>query len=190
MNFLLHALSISAWFPHGNGICRDRLCGLLVWVPGCRSKGPAFDSQRYQIFWEVVGLVRGPISPVGTIEGLRGRNSSGTGLGNRDYCCGDPLLCPRYTQQTNSMVWVRERTIPTEWPPLVGEVIANFCGWRMPRGQRDGSLRPYSRFSRQEPLLFYQVAPQLYSLHPPSSNVWTNFADKWRSLGPYKSLAD
>jgi hypothetical protein len=28
---------------------------------------------------------------------------------------------------------------------------------------RDGSLRPYSRLSRQEPLLFYQVAPQLYS---------------------------
>jgi hypothetical protein len=34
---------------------------------------------------------------------------------------------------------------------------------RVPRGQRDRSLRPYSRFSRQEPLLFYQVAPQLYS---------------------------
>jgi hypothetical protein len=31
-------------------------------------------------------------------------------------------------KQTNSMVWVRERTIPTERPPLVGEVIANFCG--------------------------------------------------------------
>jgi hypothetical protein len=42
-------------------------------------------------------------------------------------------------------------------------VIANFCGQRVPRGQLDGSLRPYSRFSRQEPLLFYQVAPQLYS---------------------------
>jgi hypothetical protein len=26
------------------------------------------------------------------------------------------------------MVWVRQRTIPTERPPLVGEVIANFCG--------------------------------------------------------------
>jgi hypothetical protein len=63
----------------------------------------------------------------------------------------------------NSMVWVRKRTIPTERPRLVGEVIANFCGQRVPRGQRDGSLRPYSRFSRQEPLLFYQVAPQLYS---------------------------
>jgi hypothetical protein len=61
------------------------------------------------------------------------------------------------------MVWVRERTIPTERPPLVGEVIANFWGWMVPRSQRDGSLRPYSRFSRQEPLLFYQVAPQLYS---------------------------
>jgi hypothetical protein len=30
----------------------------------------------------------------------------------------------------------------------------------VPRGQRDGSLLPYSRLSRQEPLLFYQVAPQ------------------------------
>jgi hypothetical protein len=28
---------------------------------------------------------------------------------------------------TNSVVWVRERTIPTERPPLVGEVSANFC---------------------------------------------------------------
>jgi hypothetical protein len=31
-------------------------------------------------------------------------------------------------KKTNSMVWVRERTIPTERPPHVGEVIANFCG--------------------------------------------------------------
>jgi hypothetical protein len=28
----------------------------------------------------------------------------------------------------NSVAWVRERTIPTERPPLVGEVIANVCG--------------------------------------------------------------
>jgi hypothetical protein len=28
------------------------------------------------------------------------------------------------------MALVRERTIPIERPPLVGEVIANFCGWR------------------------------------------------------------
>jgi hypothetical protein len=28
----------------------------------------------------------------------------------------------------NSMVWVRERTIPTERQPLLGEVVANFYG--------------------------------------------------------------
>jgi hypothetical protein len=66
-------------------------------------------------------------------------------------------------KKKNTMVWVRERTTPTERPPLVGEVIANFCGLRVPRGQRNGSLWPYSRFSRQETLLFYRVAPQLYS---------------------------
>jgi len=31
-------------------------------------------------------------------------------------------------KQTNSVSLVRERTIPTERPPLVGEVGANFCG--------------------------------------------------------------
>jgi hypothetical protein len=28
----------------------DRLCGLVVRVPGYRSRDPAFDSQRYQFF--------------------------------------------------------------------------------------------------------------------------------------------
>jgi len=32
------------------------------------------------------------------------------------------------TKQTNSVVLVRTRTIPTERPPPVGEVSANFCG--------------------------------------------------------------
>jgi hypothetical protein len=62
-----------------------------------------------------------------------------------------------------SVAWVRERTILTEWPPLVGEVSANFCGNRVPRGQHDRSLWLYSRLSGPEPLLFFQVAPQLYS---------------------------
>jgi hypothetical protein len=48
-------------------------------------------------------------------------------------------------------------------PPLVGQVCVNFCGYRLPRGQRDGSLWPYSRFSSPEPLLFLPI-PQLYSL--------------------------
>jgi hypothetical protein len=37
------------------------------------------------------------------------------------------------------------------------------CPNWVPRGQRDGSLQPYSRLSRPEPLHFFQVAPQLYS---------------------------
>jgi hypothetical protein len=42
----------------------------------------------------------------------------------------------------NSMARVRERTIPTERPPLVNELSANFCGSRVPRCQRVESLRP------------------------------------------------
>jgi hypothetical protein len=73
-----------------------------------------------------------------------------------------PLSPPSTSKKKlNSMVWVCERNIPTELSLLVGEVIANFSGYRVPRGQRDRFLRPWS--SRQEPLLFYQVAPQLYS---------------------------
>jgi hypothetical protein len=34
-------------------------------------------------------------------------------------------------------ILVRKRTIPTERPPLVGEVSANFCGQRVSRGQRN-----------------------------------------------------
>jgi uncharacterized membrane protein YvlD (DUF360 family) len=38
------------------------------------------------------------------------------------------LGCITIWGKKNSMVWVRERTIPTERPKLVGEVIANLCG--------------------------------------------------------------
>jgi hypothetical protein len=49
------------------------------------------------------------------------------------------------TKKLNFVVLVRGRTIPTERPPLVGEVSANFCWYRVSRIQRNGSLRPYSR---------------------------------------------
>jgi hypothetical protein len=39
-----------------------------------------FDSRRYQIFWEVVGLERNPLSLVGTTEELLGIKSSCSGL--------------------------------------------------------------------------------------------------------------
>jgi hypothetical protein len=62
----------------------DRLCGLVVRVSGYRYRGPVFDSRRFQIFWEAVGLERGPLSLVRRTEEVLGRNSSGFGEVNRD----------------------------------------------------------------------------------------------------------
>jgi hypothetical protein len=42
----------------------------------------------------------------------------------------------------NSEALGRQLTIPTERPPLVGEVSANFSGYRVSRGQRNESPRP------------------------------------------------
>jgi hypothetical protein len=78
-------------------IVSDRVCGLVVRAPGHRSWGPGFDSRHYQIFWEVVGLERGPLSRMSTTEELLGKNSSGSGLENREYGRGDPLRWPRDT---------------------------------------------------------------------------------------------
>jgi hypothetical protein len=58
----------------------DHLRGLVARFLGYRSRGPGFDSRRYQIFWEVVGLEWGPLSLVSKSEELLGRNSSGFGL--------------------------------------------------------------------------------------------------------------
>jgi hypothetical protein len=75
----------------------DRLCGLVVRVSGYRSRGSEFDSRLYQIFWEVVGLQRGPLSLVRIIEELLQRKSSGSGQENRINDRGDPLSWPRDT---------------------------------------------------------------------------------------------
>jgi hypothetical protein len=56
-----------------------------------------FDSQLYQIFWEVMGLERGPLSLVSTIEELIERKSSCSSLENREYGRKDLLCWPRST---------------------------------------------------------------------------------------------
>jgi hypothetical protein len=48
----------------------DRLCGLVIRVSGYRYRGPGFDCRPYQMFLEVVGLERGPLSLVITTEEL------------------------------------------------------------------------------------------------------------------------
>jgi hypothetical protein len=78
---------------------------IIIWQP-LWSRGQSswlqiqrsgFDSQRSQIFWEVVGLERGPLSLVSTSEELLGRNSGGSGAEIREYSRGDPLSWPRDT---------------------------------------------------------------------------------------------
>jgi hypothetical protein len=49
---------------------KDRLCGLVVRVPGCYPRGPGFDTRRYQIFCLAAGLERGPLSFVSINEEL------------------------------------------------------------------------------------------------------------------------
>jgi hypothetical protein len=109
----------------------NRFCGLLVRVPGYRSRGLRFDSLCYQIFWEVVGLEQGPLSLVNTIEELFGRNSSGSSLELREYSQEDPLRWPcdtvhqqklALTSQTSSgrsAGIVRSRTKGTEFSSIM-----------------------------------------------------------------------
>jgi hypothetical protein len=58
-------------------------------------------------------------------------------------CIDGGLTKGRQSDQGNSVAWVRERTIPTERPQLVGEVSENLCEQRVSRSQSDGVLRPY-----------------------------------------------
>jgi hypothetical protein len=56
----------------------------VVRVPGYRSRVLGFNSRRYQIFLEVVGLERGTLSLVRIIEELLEWKSSDFGVANRD----------------------------------------------------------------------------------------------------------
>jgi hypothetical protein len=72
-----------------------------LWSSGQSSwlqiQSSGFDSRRYEIFWEVVGLERGTLSLVSTIEELLERKSSGSDQQSREYGRGDPLRWPRKT---------------------------------------------------------------------------------------------
>jgi hypothetical protein len=61
--------------------------GHSSWLQMQRSE---FESRRYQIYCEVVGLERGLLSLVSTTEELLGRKSSGSGLERREYDHRDP----------------------------------------------------------------------------------------------------
>jgi hypothetical protein len=98
--------------------------GQSSWLQIQRSQS---DSRRYQIFWEAVGLERGPLSLVSTSEELLGRKRSGSGLENREYGRRDSSRWPRgnlYPQKLTltsstsggrSVGIVRPWTKATEW---------------------------------------------------------------------------
>jgi hypothetical protein len=96
----------------------DRLCGLVVRVPSYRSRCPGFDSRRYQIFWKVVGLERGPLSLVRITEELLEWKSSGSGQENRINGRGDPLRWPPNTLYSQELAL----TSPTSGGRSVGIV--------------------------------------------------------------------
>jgi hypothetical protein len=77
------------------------LTGPPLWSSGQSSwlqiQRSGFDSRRYQIVWEVVGLERGSLGLVSTIEGLLGRKHRGSGLESREYGRRDPSRWPRGT---------------------------------------------------------------------------------------------
>jgi hypothetical protein len=105
----------------------DSLWGSSGQSPWLQIQRSGFNSRHYQIFWEVVGLERGPLSLVSTIEELLERKSRGSGLENREYGRRDPSRLPRrslYPQKLaltsstsggRSVGIVRSRTQTTEF---------------------------------------------------------------------------
>jgi hypothetical protein len=77
-----------------------------------------FDSRHYQIFWELVGLERGPLSPVNKTKELLEIKSSGSGLESREYGRRDPSRWPRGTLHPQKLAL----TSPTSGGLLVGIV--------------------------------------------------------------------
>jgi hypothetical protein len=89
--------------------------GQSSWIQIQRS---GFYSRSCQIIWDVVGLERGPLSLVNTIEELLERKSSGSSLESREYGRSDPSLWPSGTLYPQKLAL----TSPTSSGRLVGIV--------------------------------------------------------------------
>jgi hypothetical protein len=107
----------------------NRLYGLMVRVPTYRSRDPGFDSRRYRVFWEVVGLDRGLLNLVSITEDLLEWKSSGSGSRKPSLTAvGDPLRWPRdtlYQQMSTIMRWVGMKQACEIW-----KIVNNFT-WNL-----------------------------------------------------------
>jgi hypothetical protein len=77
-----------------SGFCVSNFLMSPLWPSGqsfwLQIQRSGFDFRRYQMFREVVGLERGPLSLVSTTEELPERKSSGSCLKNREYGRSNP----------------------------------------------------------------------------------------------------
>jgi hypothetical protein len=89
------------WSTNWIYICYVEESRLPQWFSGQSSwlqiQRSLFDSRRCQIFWEVVGLERGPLNLMSTIEKLLERKNSGSGLESLEYGLRDPSRWSRGT---------------------------------------------------------------------------------------------
>jgi hypothetical protein len=128
---------------------------LVVRVPGYRSRGSGFDSQRYQIFWEVVGLERGPFR---ITEELRERTASVPVYKTEINGRGDSLRWPRDTLYQLKLAL----TSPTSGGRSVGIVR-----WRT-KPRSEGMRRiPYEKCVPADPTL------ARISFYFWGRNIWT-----------------
>jgi hypothetical protein len=113
VSIFIHLIIGGIWNKYCFMICSvallDRLCGLVVSSSWIQIQGSGFDSRRYEIFWEVVGLERGPLSLMSTTEELHERKSSGSGLENREFGRIIPLVAGCLKFFSVELVPVRRR---------------------------------------------------------------------------------
>jgi hypothetical protein len=98
-----HLCPAVVFYCMNSPFCICVVCGLVVRIPGCRPRGPGFDSRRYQIFWVAVGLEQGPLRLVNINEELLKSKISDSILENWDYqpwrfCRADHVI-PLYPQK-------------------------------------------------------------------------------------------
>jgi hypothetical protein len=102
-----------------------------MFINSCRSRGPGFDSRRYQIFWEVVGLERGPLSLVRIIEELLESKVAAPVKKTEINGCG------------NSLRWPRDTLYPLKFAlisPTSGDRSVGVVRWRTEAPERDNLL--------------------------------------------------
>jgi hypothetical protein len=93
----------------------------VIRIPAYRSSCPGFDFRRYQIFWEVVGLERGPLSLVRIIEELLKKVAA-------------PVYKTEINGRMDSLRWPRDILYPLKLAltsPTSGSRSVGIVRWRI-----------------------------------------------------------